>query len=107
MSKEPGALQITNTINRVDRDIANEMCIDFGLRCDFYNPVSVVGCLKYYEKVKSGESTKVELQRQRAKEQLIHGVDPYAVADPFEIGEGALFQIVREVEAEGHFVEGL
>ena len=58
---------INGLIDHVDIDIANEMRIDFGLRCNFRDPVSVIGCLKFYEKVRSGETSRSELQRQRAK----------------------------------------
>lgn len=95
---------IKGLIDRVDLDIANEMRIDFGLHCDFHDPVSIIGCLKYYDKVQTSEVARSELQRQRAKELLIAGVDPYLIADQFEMSDQVLFEIVREIEREEHLI---
>ena len=98
---------INGLIDRVDQDIANEMCIDFNLRCNLHDPVLVIGCLKYYEKVRSSETSRSELQRQRARELLINGVDPYSIADQFCFTDELLFELIRDVEREGHLVDTL
>ncbi|MGJ3258280.1 MAG: hypothetical protein ACFE0S_01635 [Rhodospirillales bacterium] len=46
---------LKKTITRIDIDIANEMRMDFDLSLDPEDPISVVGCLKYHEKVSSDE----------------------------------------------------
>lgn len=98
---------INSLITRLDIDIANEMRLDFGLRCDFRDPVSVIGCLKFHEKVRSGEISRSKLQRQRVKELLVNGADPYSIADQFQMSDEVVFEIVREVEGEGYLVEGI
>lgn len=96
-----------DTITREDVDIANEMCVDFALKCDFSDPVRVAGCLKYYEKVRDNEHAKGEIQKERAKELLVKGVSPYAVLEDFNLSEKALFELVCEVESTGHLIYGI
>lgn len=81
------------------------MRADFGLSVDWNDPYSIIGCLKYSEKVREGDE--VQMQRTIAKRMLIRGVDHFSVADHLGWDEKAIIEIVREVEAEGHLVQSL
>lgn len=90
-----------NSIDRVDLDIAAEMCIDFRLRFDHRNPFSVIGCLKYYDKVIQSELLYQEEQRKAAKKMILNGDSPWDVAKYFYMYDREVHKIVVEIEAEG------
>lgn len=81
------------------------MRVDFGIDCDLNNPISVIGAIRYNDTVVRREASAEELRVGRARDLLIRGQDPYSIAELLDVSDSWIFNIVRQVEAEGHHVE--
>ena len=96
---------LRRNLTRTHVDIANEMRIDFNLPVDLNDPVSVIGALMFFVEVQNSDKSKKALQREEAKKLLRAGADPWSVEEQFGLTEEEIWDLVREVEAEGYLLE--
>jgi hypothetical protein len=81
-------------VTQIDREDAREAQVDFGVRLDPCNPVSIIGALKYRAAVQ--ETSIVD----RAVRQLLKGVHPYEAQENFGLTDVELDEAARKAEVE-------
>ena len=94
-------------LNRVDRDDARCMQVDFKrFDLDMDNPFSVIGALKYRGRVLDTEAEEEQHSIRRSHDLLKAGSDPFSIADCLDVTDEWMRARVREVDSEGFHVEG-
>ncbi len=59
----------------------------------------------YFVEVQNSEKSQKALQREEAKKLLRAGADPWSVEEQFGLTENEVWDLMREVEAEGYLLE--
>jgi hypothetical protein len=88
---------ISGQVNRIDREDAREAQIDFHLRLDLTDPVSVVGALKFRDTV--AKTCVID----QAVQHILNGLHPYEVQDQLGLTHAQIDEAARRVEVRHEF----